>query len=354
MSILNSNNFLYKTVDGVKQFFSPLVNASTVVLEDGSRLEKDGKIHADTADDSKKLDGKDSVYFLQPRNLLDNSDFRNPINQRGQTSYDGSWLYGIDRWIVETDNPQSLGNIIWVDDGYVNMFYYHELIQQIPLKTLKGKTFTFVACGATGMTLMNVIVPQNYGSGIEYYGSNWENGKYILEAIKFENRDTVSFRLRSNYNGWQALYWAALYEGSYTADNLPPYVPKGYAAELAECQKYFRRVSALDSVYETVFNGNVTDGAATCVIALFYGTMRTTPTISVKEDGGIIVRGVGGYSNDATYSAPYKNAQFVAYGNKGIVAVQKNNGGVWANLTNNAPITITLKPLFVLDVSADL
>ena len=36
--------------------------------------------------------------------------------------------------------------------------------------------------------------------------------------------------------------WAALYEGSYTAETLPPYVPNGYAAELAECQRYFERI----------------------------------------------------------------------------------------------------------------
>ena len=52
MSIVNSNNFLHKTVDGVKQFFSPLVNAATVVLKDGTRLEKDGVVSAD------KLQGK--------------------------------------------------------------------------------------------------------------------------------------------------------------------------------------------------------------------------------------------------------------------------------------------------------
>lgn len=34
--------------------------------------------------------------------------------------------------------------------------------------------------------------------------------------------------------------WAALYEGSYTADTLPPYTPKGYAEELAECQRYYQ------------------------------------------------------------------------------------------------------------------
>lgn len=47
MSIVNSNNFLHKTVDGVKQFFSPLVNAATVVRKDGTRLEQDGVINAD-------------------------------------------------------------------------------------------------------------------------------------------------------------------------------------------------------------------------------------------------------------------------------------------------------------------
>ena len=35
--------------------------------------------------------------------------------------------------------------------------------------------------------------------------------------------------------------WAALYEGEYTAETLPEYQPKGYGAELAECQRYFQR-----------------------------------------------------------------------------------------------------------------
>lgn len=38
--------------------------------------------------------------------------------------------------------------------------------------------------------------------------------------------------------------WSALYEGSYTADTLPPYVPKGYAAEMMECQRYYQIRSA--------------------------------------------------------------------------------------------------------------
>lgn len=36
--------------------------------------------------------------------------------------------------------------------------------------------------------------------------------------------------------------WAALYEGSYTAETMPEYHPKGYWAEFAECMRYFERL----------------------------------------------------------------------------------------------------------------
>lgn len=44
-------------------------------------------------------------------------------------------------------------------------------------------------------------------------------------------------------NDYMRCYWAALYEGEYTTNTLPPYVPKGYAVELAECQRYYLPVS---------------------------------------------------------------------------------------------------------------
>lgn len=34
------------------------------------------------------------------------------------------------------------------------------------------------------------------------------------------------------------LEWAALYEGSYSVETLPPYMPRPYATDLAECQRY--------------------------------------------------------------------------------------------------------------------
>jgi hypothetical protein len=44
-----------------------------------------------------------------PINLLDNSDFRNPVNQRGNTAKVGKGVYTIDRWLIDSPN----GNGYW-------------------------------------------------------------------------------------------------------------------------------------------------------------------------------------------------------------------------------------------------
>ena len=60
--------------------------------------------------------GQGSAVRISNRNLLDNGDFRNPVNQRGQTSYTGS-RYGIDRWKVSTNNSTAA---VSVGDGWIN------------------------------------------------------------------------------------------------------------------------------------------------------------------------------------------------------------------------------------------
>ena len=76
------------------------------------------KIAAATAlvDNSKKLDGKDAVYYIQPRNYLDNSNFANPVNQRGTTTI-SSRGYGIDRWMFTTNGTANMNT----QNGAVNI-----------------------------------------------------------------------------------------------------------------------------------------------------------------------------------------------------------------------------------------
>ena len=168
----------------------------------------------DTATNSAKLGGKAPEYYIQPRNLLDNSDFRNPVNQRGKSEYSNvAYTYTIDRWKTLDSGSVTVAN------GYI--VTTNHLVQFMP-KNLNG-IYTAAAKMLDGTLLIasGAIDTLSIGDGNTIQAGNDRAMSY------FALRKAGSF------------LWAALYEGSYTAETLPPYVPKGYAAELAECQRYY-------------------------------------------------------------------------------------------------------------------
>ena len=204
----------------------PLTTADQVILADGSRLEKGGKISADSAANSAKLGGKAPEYYIQPRNLLDNSDFRKPVNQQRASSYSGT-TYIIDRWWMQTDT----GTVSIGDDGLTfaaNDSTSYKVMQYVE-KLDSNKVHTFVIKDTSENVYLIHSVPN------ERYEVKTSFGSIIVNMtnINDENRNTFSISLDSGTT--ITLAWAALYEGAYTADTLPPYVPKGYAAELAAC-----------------------------------------------------------------------------------------------------------------------
>ena len=93
--------------------------------------------------------------------------------------------------------------------------------------------------------------------------------------------------------------WAALYEGEYTAANLPFYKPKGYAAELRECQRYFIHDVAA-CVMGTQYN------AANGLAVVRIPRMRGYPTFTLR---GVQSQGWGTielakFSKGWTYTTP--------------------------------------------------
>lgn len=208
--------------------------------------------------------------ILAPRrayayNLLDNSDFTNPVNQRGQTSYTGG--YTIDRWVLYgTDN-------LTINHGYITVS--GDLYQYIPADVIPDGMYTVCACKRDG-TIVSF-------SRLSTAVVDWYNGlAFGLDS----SGEKIAVGLRSG-----EYVWAALYEGSYTAETLPPYVPRGYAAELAECQRYY---------YVTKSNFYIT-GYVTLSAKMILSTtmheltrMRVKPTVSCN--GKVVVRTVSGYS----------------------------------------------------------
>lgn len=167
-----------------------------------------------TAADSSKLGGKAPEYYIQPRNLLDNSNFKSPVNQRGNTTYYATAM-AIDRWELLEGN-------FAVADGYISTGFVQ---QKLPFENLTG-VYTIAAKRTDGTLL---IYSQEITSSYVYtettpsFGA-WGDG---LVRVTLPAGEYV---------------WAALYEGEYTAETLPPYVPKNYAEELAACQRYFVRI----------------------------------------------------------------------------------------------------------------
>ena len=179
--------------------------------------------------DSAKLGGKVPEYYLQPRNLLINSDFLHPVGQAGLGDgvYHGDHLYPADmwrEWNVEATHQFDSDTGLTMPESCT----FAQVIQ-IPL----NRNYTIALGFSDGSVLCanGVLSPSNT---ISANGSNGNIAMYILEGVTYF---TIFF--------CRNCIWAAIYEGTYTADTLPPYVPKGYVVELLECLRYYRELVVL-------------------------------------------------------------------------------------------------------------
>lgn len=236
--------------------------------EDVGALGKDAQ-----AKDSAKLGGKAPEYYIQPRNLLDNSDFTNPINQRGKSSYSGNG-YTIDRW--KNWNSTSLTTI---GNGYLTA----SIIQQyIGHKIDKNTIYTVAAKKKDGTIkiLSGTFAKKPNANGLR---------------MDYDTDSSTDFKPYVAINEAGDYIWVALYEGAYTDETIPPYKPKGYSAELEECQRYFQRHTF--SQYQTI--GLAYEGASYCFINLDLARSMRMKNASLTHTGGAITIGARTYAGFA-------------------------------------------------------
>lgn len=186
---------------------------------------------------AKKADISYTKKICNPHNLLDNSNFANPINQRGAARYTGT-VYTIDRW-----RSRAAGFTIVVGNSKISATLadshtsdYAALMQYVPREKIKaGEKYTLACCTDSGKIYCFVVTAQSEtASGtLNPVGDN----AYLELAF-----DGTNYRFNMNVIRGRAisLLWAALYEGEYTLETLPKYQSKGYGAELMECQRYYQ------------------------------------------------------------------------------------------------------------------
>ncbi|MBQ7824779.1 MAG: hypothetical protein IJ337_00290 [Clostridia bacterium] len=233
-----------------------------------------------TAVNATQLNGKDAKYYLSARNLLDNSDFRNPVNQRGQTGYNGN-IYTIDRWILWSDN--GIGSVS-VEDGQLAFNPGTSSGMSVAQRIAKGvldstKTYTLAWCDHANQIHVR--------TDRVHYGSAYDYVDFVVTE-------------------WVGVKWAALYEGEYTADNLPPYVPK--ENEIVACLQY--AYIPMNSQFAIP----VSLGGYTSITFPF--KMRATPTIELELLNGVEVTiveqnqyGVS-FRNDSASTAQFRFKAF--------------------------------------------
>lgn len=177
---------------------------------------------------------KTAMQGRAAHNLLDNSWFVNPVNQRGQTSYNGTGgkVYTIDRW-----HTWSASISVSVQSGYLSITnstdsMYQNISQIVAEHNLTGKAATIAVWDANG----NVYCASGVMSTNNEIDCNTPTDFWFSAILEDDN--TIYFAIRPRGAKTAKIKAAALYEGSYDASTLPAYQPKGYAAELAECQRY--------------------------------------------------------------------------------------------------------------------
>ena len=214
-------------------------------------------------------------------NLLDNSDFVHPVAQAGVNGAHGATGYAVDRW-----NRTSGATVSQAADGLKivsdKTSWTAGIQQRIEAKRF-ADVMTFAVRGVFPVACRLFVY---IGSGTTNFGTAYFQGDaaertLVLKLTKpdgLTGDEVVNVYISpdTGSTGTAAVVrWAALYEGEYTAETLPPYVPKGYAAELAECLRYYRKIKADTQT----FVGYAASGNAYAFIPLAQA-MRIAPTVT--------------------------------------------------------------------------
>lgn len=286
-----------------------------------------------TAADVGALDKDVHMY-----NLLDNSDFVHPIAQAGVNGAHGATGYAVDRW-----NRTSGATVSQEADGLKivsdKTSWTAGIQQRIEAKRF-ADVMTFAVRGVFPVACRLFVY---IGSGTTNFGTAYFQGDaaertLVLKLTKpdgLTGDEVVNVYISpdTGSTGTAAVVrWAALYEGEYTAETLPPYVPKGYAAELAECLRYYRKIKSNNET----FAGYAANGMAYAFIPL--QTMRVAPTVT---GGGKFSYTLGSAQGTTTETATAHNAN----ANRAVVKCAVSVTGI---------CTGVITPQGDIDISADL
>ena len=200
------------------------------------------------------------------QNLLINSDFRNPVNQRGKTEYilSNTWTYTIDRWC-------GFYNKISVEDGYLKIAqntstdntYFKQIFENaLPMGNYSITVNVLALSGTITLTVAGV-------SHTLAVGKN---------TFTFENCSPAQLQLTINGSGaYVDIEYIKLEQGSFAT----PYIPRPFAEELALCQRYLFPIEEWACSYTERGDNNYYNVFIPGIIMRTNPTPTETPTVQI-------------------------------------------------------------------------
>ena len=222
-------------------------------------------------------------------NLLDHSYFKRPVNQRGQSEYTAEYAdrAAIDRWrgFGYTKVTVTAGGITIADTKNGTQ---GGVFQYLPAGTVTtGNEYTLAVKTADGQIYAGTVFATESDSDVETVTTTPTGGM----ALRYNATKGLYYMCIYVHSATvQGYEWAALYEGH--RDVLPEYRPKGYAAEMLECKRYFQRI----------YNGVVrsSDDATIGQLFIAFEPMRAKPKPTLMTAGLILTgassAGIAGFT----------------------------------------------------------
>ncbi len=161
-------------------------------------------------------------------NLLDNPDFSNPINQRGLTTYSGSFIYSIDRWVISGTISLQSGGISVSPNGFF-------LQRMEPL--INGEDYT-LAVYVGNQLLVGTVTYDSVSSDTQVAVSN------SLGTLYIQNIEGNLCQFVVNTVAQSIISMPVLLKGAYTAKTLPPWTTPDYVMEYMKCLRYYRELTS--------------------------------------------------------------------------------------------------------------
>lgn len=242
-----------------------------------------------TEDDGSKTTVQDKISELDYRpvnnNLLINSNFANPVNQRGLNAYNWMSQYGgycIDRWRLSCKSDEDV--TVTINNGYINFiqtgtgdgkFGFLEQRVEFPTK-YSGKTLTFsikYRVNSKSDKLKPIFLEDGKSTSYDVLicDGKWHtfSVKHTLGTIT----DWFSVAIWGEQEFNIDLEWAKLELGEVAT----PYVPRLYHEELELCQCFYQSLTTLDVKFYQI-------GDNIIHFSKEIKPMRVNPTVKFSSD----------------------------------------------------------------------